>query len=709
MESQRSAGSSAPILVKERSLAHSIKAHLCQHIGTLADEERIKNQYARKAAAEFVKSDPLGVYQKDEGDDGKPKKKDPEGNADSRSDKHKGVRTHAHRRKKKEDDIFKSFGKEHDSSAIQEVDGKMIVNYKRYWQSDPDLSRWQQGLVDKSRYDSLLFDVQHKWHEDFQQDRAELVQRHNALFRQRHAVESKELSLKKSSPSVAQLKDLQTQMTEKSPQHRRSRKRLERQKVERPSHLGEMLIVDEMSSLQSSLEKQKTYGEEQICNFIAFILQQFGTLQDAFRKIDSNGSGEVSFHEFSEVVAIMGYRGDIKFVFYRLDLNGNGVLTMTEFLNLRPYMLKEMVRLSQLALINRSKGLPPETNNIWLKKAKVELGECGVLEQVQAPAADQPSKASSKASNTSMDFMESQDAATLRATTPINPGSPDDRSTCGDSVDSPRLSELSPSARRTVNYPDEEPIARQNSFPRPSMVCKSSQMRAVSKRTLSLYVFRNADRHHSGQVVFMTRIPPTMEALLQICGQELRPLVGPAESLLDTDLRPIRSLDEVCKGGTYLLKGKEALDPPPHMFAHRIPVTTPSYRCLKEIEMAAHAEATSRPATSSSRPVTSQASLMGGCSEGSASTMFSAGRIGGPPALSMGSLMSEPPKTLPMHEKDAHWKAEVRLNKHLTHGGKNLPPTHRRYDLWTVLPRPASVPSIGHSSRIDGMHSPAFF
>lgn len=380
---------------------------------------------------------------------------------------------------------------------------------------------------------------------------------------------------------------------------------------------------------------------------------------------------------------------------------------MDEFMKLKPYMLKEMVRVSQLAHINRSRGLPYETNSIWLKKAKVELAECGVL------AEGDTGQISSMASNTSGDIQDSQDTTAFQKTTKtIVPGSPDSRSSCDSMEASQCPSEIPASTRKTLNWNIQEHAEQpgeQVLLPRASVVSKSSQMHAISKRTMSIYVFRNADRSNSGQAVFMARIPPTIEALLQICSDTIRPVVGPAECLMDVDLRPVRSMDEVYKGGTYLLKGKEALDPPPHMFAHRPPVTTPSLRCLSEIQIAAHAEAKSRPCTSSTRPLTSQASFMGGFSEGSTSSI-SLGRVGSPPQNSvMSSLSTEPSRTLPHKE---NWQVEVRLNKHLTYGGKNLPPTHRRYDLWTVMPRHASEPSIGlHSqhSHIDSMHSPVCY
>lgn len=152
-----------------------------------------------------------------------------------------------------------------------------------------------------------------------------------------------------------------------------------------------------------------------------------------------------------------------------------------------------------------------------------------------------------------------------------------------------------------------------------------------------------------------------------------------AESLLDTSLRPLRSLKQVQNGGAYLLKGKDFLDPPPSFFGHRPPLAKASYKQLGHLQIAM-SSSNSRAETPATRPSTSAIQMD---LDGSTSSQCT----------------SPVSRSLPMHET---WQAEVRLNKHLTAGGKNLPPTHRRYDLWTVLPRsrPESA-NIFHGDRIQ--------
>jgi hypothetical protein len=645
-----------------------LKAGLFGKINTVADEQRVKEKFEKEAAAAFVRSDPLGVYSKEEKEDDGPKRRE----SIQAAKPPPAVLGHFKpKRKKKEDDLFSSFGKEHDANGLQTVDGKMRVNYKRYWQSDSDLGRWQQSLADNSRHGSLLFDVRQRWNEDFGEDQAKLTQQHNALFRQRHAVEAREISNKKPSPAMEAVKDMKQKLT--NPKTSKTLARMSGTSVDKKNVQSKLGLVEELTPFQFIRERpNRSYGEEQMLNLIGFLLTHYGNLPAAFRTLDENHSNALSFREFQAFLKCAGFRGDIQFLFYKLDLNADGVVDYQEFMNLRPYMLKEMVRLSIEAMEKRNRGDISERDNIWLKCAKEELNESGVLEQAQ----------------------------------PVRPGSAESRTTF-ESAETPH----SPTSTHAV----EQKITRQISsgtqtgtmrgaFPRPEEPAEggelverltttrsssTSQIRRLP-RTISLFVFRNADKSNSGEAVFIKRFPPTMGELVQLCGEAIKPLVGPAECLLDTELRMVRKLEQVEKGGTYLLKGKEALDPPPHFFVKRhLPET--SFRCLTEAQLAAHAEANSRPCTSSVRPSTTppqvSTSLQGSIEGG-------AGRVGSPPQMSIAPPPSEHSRAVVpwMYER---WEADSRLKNHLTCGGKNLPPTHRRYDLWTVLPRSLSEPFLG--------------
>lgn len=96
-------------------------------------------------------------------------------------------------------------------------------------------------------------------------------------------------------------------------------------------------------------------------------------------------------------------------------------------------------------------------------------------------------------------------------------------------------------------------------------------------QTMSLLVFRNADRGHKGEAVFIKKWPPaSFSQLLKDLDVACRTLAGPAEALLTApDLVPVRSLDEIMPG-TYLLKGHEVLDPPLLFFDHPAAASSPS-------------------------------------------------------------------------------------------------------------------------------------
>jgi len=97
--------------------------------------------------------------------------------------------------------------------------------------------------------------------------------------------------------------------------------------------------------------------------------------------------------------------------------------------------------------------------------------------------------------------------------------------------------------------------------------------------TMALLLFRNADRVHGGETMFIKRWPPAggLKELLQLAGQACKPVVAPARALYDVNMKPLLSLDEVRPGGTYLVKGLEAFDPPKLFFNHD-PVEVPSLR-----------------------------------------------------------------------------------------------------------------------------------
>jgi len=221
---------------------------------------------------------------------------------------------------------------------------------------------------------------------------------------------------------------------------------------------------------------------------------------------------------------------------------------------------------------------------------------------------------------------------------------------------------------------------------------------------MSLFIFRNADHHSTGQAIFVGKCPYRLEDLLKQLEKSCVPLVPPADSLVDLNLNPVRSLKQVLNGGTYLLKGKEAIDAPPTFFVPRPPLEHVRFRNLCENQLAYSCEAVARPITVESLRPTTVGSSGTGFSKGSISSAFSDGsgsRVGSPPEQQPFGSLFGPPKCRNML-KDT-WQAPIHLAKELTYGGKNLYPQHKRYDLWTTcdhrLPRSMSDSAMDAAMR----------
>lgn len=130
--------------------------------------------------------------------------------------KRKSVRKRKDTAKFGEDNIFAKFGEENcptTATSNKVVGGvQKAINIRKHWNSDVDIKRWQQALTDSSRFDKLLTDVRHRWHPDFGMHRAQLVQKHNALFRQRDDAEERNADEK---AAAAKLRDLQDKFAPK--------------------------------------------------------------------------------------------------------------------------------------------------------------------------------------------------------------------------------------------------------------------------------------------------------------------------------------------------------------------------------------------------------------------------------------------------------------------------------------------------------------
>lgn len=127
----------------------------------------------------------------------------------------------------------------------------------------------------------------------------------------------------------------------------------------------------------------------------------------------------------------------------------------------------------------------------------------------------------------------------------------------------------------------------------------------VQPKTLSLLLYRNGDVHHKGEAVFIRTMPKSMKELLVKCGEGCRCSVAPAEALYDGQMRLVKEVKDLEGGGVFLLKGKEALDPPPTFFESCGQKPRVSLKSLTGFQRATSSAPTQhhRPAVSRSAPL----------------------------------------------------------------------------------------------------------
>lgn len=151
-----------------------------------------------------------------------------------------------------------------------------------------------------------------------------------------------------------------------------------------------------------------------------------------------------------------------------------------------------------------------------------------------------------------------------------------------ESGDVPERQDTSASSRRKLSQLEDQHdfTGEEGATDPPASRGRSLQM----PTTMALLLFRNAERLHGGETMFIKRWPPAggLKELLQLAGQACKPVVAPARALYDVNMKPLLSLDEVQPGGTYLVKGLEAFDPPKLFFNHD-PVEAPQVPSLRNL------------------------------------------------------------------------------------------------------------------------------
>eukprot|EP00931_Biecheleriopsis_adriatica_P095215 TRINITY_DN6884_c0_g1_i1.p1 TRINITY_DN6884_c0_g1~~TRINITY_DN6884_c0_g1_i1.p1 ORF type:complete len:575 (+),score=143.36 TRINITY_DN6884_c0_g1_i1:123-1847(+) len=187
--------------------------------------------------------------------------------------------------------------------------------------------------------------------------------------------------------------------------------------------------------------------------------------------------------------------------------------------------------------------------------------------------------------------------------------------------------------------------------------------------TMALLLFRNGERNHAGETLFIKRWPPAggFKELLQLAGEACKPVIAPARALYDTELRPVRSLEEIVPGGTYMLKGLEGFDPPKLFFQH------------EEYSQ----EASLRSLTTAKRNVAAQRDVLDEFSQvPSAASTWSKTSMFGVRQPTMDSP-PWPSKGIPaLHSRQSKWQVDDFLGMKMSWGGQGQPHTHYHFDKW---------------------------
>jgi len=204
-------------------------------------------------------------------------------------------------------------------------------------------------------------------------------------------------------------------------------------------------------------------------------------------------------------------------------------------------------------------------------------------------------------------------------------------------------------------------------------------------QTMALLLFRNADRLHTGETLFIKRWPPAggLKELLQLSGQATKPVVAPARALYDVTMKPIMSLEEVQPGGTYLVKGLEGFDPPKLFFKHQ-QVEVPSLRTL----------ARAKQAVAGDRDIVEQFSQVPSLVSQKARASIDKEpkpTMQSPPWLSQEGL----PQT---HQRMRQWQLNDHLQNSLSWSCTGPPHRHYFWDEWTPV---LNSSYNSHQKRID--------
>jgi hypothetical protein len=310
-------------------------------------------------------------------------------------------------------DIFASFGDDYAHLSQGDEAALKSLNVRRFWKSDLDIRRWQQDLTDNSRFDKLLMDVRSTTNPEFGTYQAELVQKHNALFRQRGMID-KERSAKDNKNAAGELRQIAKQIAPKP-------------KAKKKKTTVSLAFIADGMGFSGFKDKMREDPEPS-----SSATDSFGTYGDSEvqRSVDVNDEADPEEEEVTRDMMLASNSAsfeDPSDIERRLESSGDG-------------RAQKDLSMPSLGFSQSSPSTAPA------KQSRVEGKE--------------------------------------------------------------RLPKVQPS-------------------------------------TLSLLIYRNGDRHHSGEAVFLRRMPKDMKDLLAACGEGCRVLVGPADALYDSQMRQLREVKDV--------------------------------------------------------------------------------------------------------------------------------------------------------------------
>lgn len=410
-------------------------------------------------------------------------------------------------------------------TAADDPQGSMFKDYVRYFsQSRYDEQRKKQGPGDfdlsfnkktfkaSSRHQKLADASAFRANPDWIEERAELVAKHGSWFRvktaqdrarQRQQEKDAGIVLKPNkkrvqSKIVCQLQELQNEFKEGT-----GESKFANMKSGKFGELKKRFSLEDLGYQESPRTKM-------VFQFLEWALWHFDSLHEAFKAIDVNTNSSVSRDEFVHACRMKHFMGDAQMVYDILDADKNGEISLREFTTFKPYLEEFIDDLEARNL----------TDSSW------------------QPTLEDPS--------TSADSSPAARARASMAHSVYMPRSPGDK-----------LIERYNLMLKERNDKQHEAEKRL----RQSLTSKCLPARGLPQ-TCSVTLFRNADQHHTGRPLFMKKMPSSLANLFEMCDRVVPPVLGTVKALLDRNLKPLKSMEDLHDGAVLLAKGPEALYPP---------------------------------------------------------------------------------------------------------------------------------------------------